>query len=158
MFNITISCISFSSFEKQIKVSPSNTIQNVKNKIKLETDIDIDKQVLYFGDQLLENERTLSDYKIEQNDLIRLVLMNPGGFEIYVKHQDKSTAIQVQSSYTIEKVKEKYNEKKGIPVCEQRYIYNGKELENRRLLSDYCIERSATIYLTFRLFGGAALP
>ncbi|CAB4431978.1 unnamed protein product [Rhizophagus irregularis] len=158
MFNITISCISFSSFEKQIKVSPSNTIQNVKNKIKLETDIDIDKQVLYFGDQLLENERTLSDYKIEQNDLIRLVLMNPGGFEIYVKHQDKSTAIQVQSSYTIEKVKEKYNEKKGIPVCEQRYIYNGKELENRRLLSDYCIERSATIHLVFRLFGGAALP
>jgi hypothetical protein len=58
--------------------------------------------------------------------------MNPGGFEIYVKSQDKSTAIQVQSSYTIEKVKEKYEEKTKVPVSEQRYIYklyNGKELE-----------------------------
>jgi hypothetical protein len=155
MFNITISCISSSSFDKQIKVDPSDTIQNVKHKIKLETNIDIDKQVLYSGDQRLENEKILRDYNIDQDDIIRLVLINPGGFEIYVKLQDKSTAIQVQSSYTIEKVKEKYEEKTKVPVNEQRYIYNGKELENCRLLSDYCIERSATIHLAFRLCGGA---
>ncbi|GBC09940.1 hypothetical protein RclHR1_09210009 [Rhizophagus clarus] len=156
MFDITISCISFSSFDKQIKVCPGDTIKEVKRKIKLETGIDIEKQVLHFEDRQLENEKTLSDYNIGQNDKIRLVLISPGGFEIYVKSQDKSTVIQVQSSYTVEKVKEKYEEKTRIPVNEQRYIYNGKELENRRILSDYCIERSATIHLVFRLFGGTA--
>lgn len=128
---------------------------NVKSK-KVDKNIDIDKQTLFFECQRLEDERTLRYYNIRQNDQIRLVLMNHGGFEIYVK-SDKSTAIQVQSSYTIENVKKKYEEKVGVPVSEQRYIYNGKELENCRLISDYNIKESATIQLAYRLCGGALL-
>lgn len=146
--------IDFVRFETRINVDSHNTIQQVKHKIKDNNNIDVDKQELYLGDQKLENEKTLSDYNIGQNDPIRIVLIKPGGFEIYVRLNDRSIALQVKSSYTIEEVKKKYYEKRKIPVNEQRYIYGGKQLEDRRILSDYNIKGSETIHLTLRLSGG----
>jgi len=152
MFNISID---FFSFKTQIDVDFSDTIQQVKHKIQEKHDINVDKQYLFLGDRRLENQRTLNYYDIKENDQIRLVRINPGkNIEIYIKFDYKSTRLQVQSSYTIGEVKEKYREMTGVPVIEQRYIYNGKELDNRRYLSEYLIVGSETLQLVYRLKGG----
>lgn len=141
-------------FKTKVKVSSSDTVQQVKYKIKEAHEIDVNEQELFLGSEKLENEKTLASYQIETNETVRLVQNLTGGFQIFVSISGKSVSLQVQSSYTIQKVKEEFEKKEGMPAAEQRYIHNGKELENNRVLSDYNIKDADTLHLVMRLPGG----
>lgn len=56
-----------------LDVEPSDTIENVKAKVQDFAGIDPASQYLYFGGQLLEDGRTLSDYNILRNSTLPLV-------------------------------------------------------------------------------------
>ena len=45
-------------------------------------------------------------------------------------------------------------DKEGVPVARTRLIYGGKELQDERCLSDYNIQRAATLNMCLRLLGG----
>src|SRR4051812_40420216 len=107
--------IILSNFESttKVEVNPNDTIQQIKQKIKEIHDIDVDEQELYFGNQKLNAEKNLSEYNIENNERIRLVQLSSSGFQIYI-HNNRSIAIQVRHSYTIEKVKELYQDRMGF--------------------------------------------
>ncbi|RGB29506.1 polyubiquitin precursor [Rhizophagus diaphanus] len=139
----------------RIEVNSYDTILQVKNKIKALHDIDVNKQLLHLGNQRLENEGTINDYNIKENDQIRLTLIIAGGFQIFVEDLDgRTTSLQVQSSYTIKKVKELYYERNGLEVGKQRYIFGGQPLLDDRTLSSYNIMARKTINLVYRLVGG----
>ena len=78
----------------------------------------------------------------------------PSG-QIFIKTLTGQTiAIDYRADLTIAELKNEVSSREGVPVQQQRLIFQGKQLENDYALNHYNIQPTNTIHLVLHVKGG----
>lgn len=138
-------------------------------------------RLVYNGRCLLDGGRTLREYGIGDCSMIQLECCSlKGGMMIKVKTlTGKEIEIDIEPSDTVERIKERVEEKEGIPPVQQRYVvvllfhqasinvwivsrdvYNcrlifaGKQMNDDKMAKEYHVEGGSVLHLVLALRGG----
>ncbi len=142
----------FTGMKITLNIQPETSIKNVKVELQKREGIPVEKQRLHFGGQQLKDDRTLRDYSIKIESTLYLRLKGQcGNMPIYViMPTGTMTIFDVFPSDNVENIKEEIYEKDGISPDQQHLIFNGKELEDGRTLSECNIEKGSMLQLVLR--------
>ena len=66
----------------------------------------------------------------------------------------KEIEIDIEPTDTTERIKERVEEKEGIPPVQQRLIFAGKQMGEGKTAKDYNIEGGTVLHLVLALRGG----
>ncbi|GAM22387.1 hypothetical protein SAMD00019534_055620 [Acytostelium subglobosum LB1] len=66
----------------------------------------------------------------------------------------KEIEIDIDPTDKIQRIKERVEEKEGIPPSQQRLIFGGKQMGDEKTAKDYSIEGGSVLHLVLALRGG----
>lgn len=144
-----------------LSVHPTDTISEVEFILQRKEGIFLDRECLFFGDKPLTMQRgecELSSYNIQKGSTLHLAYPGRHGpFTVIVKHFTGKTIDLVDSfsSDTIQDLKEKIQDKEGIPPDQQLVMFHSSMMKNDHTLLDCGIDEWSRVHLLLRLRGGS---
>ena len=134
-----------------LNIEPSETIENVKSLIETLEGVPKEHQRLIAG-KYLKNNKTISDYKIQNLATIYMSLILRSSMQIIIKTFSSKTILNVNPFEPIANIKNQIEDNKGIKIKNQRLLFHGKDLEDEKTLNDYNINSGAIINLVYKPF------
>jgi ubiquitin len=129
----------------QFKVKLLDTVESVKEKIKVIEGIQENELVLSFNGNRLKKGSRLDDYNIKEDSLLKMSYPFNNG-QIYINTPIGTTfRLNVDGLDTIEKVKEKLYNKEGIPKSKWFLNFEGENLESNKTMDYYDIENRSVL-------------
>ena len=135
-----------------LEVEPSDTIEDVKIIIQYKEGIPIDQQMLMSGRESLKASHTLSDYNIQEESTLDLLVKSKSSngkieIDINVNCYEKTITLRVAYSNTVENVKTMINKKEHISPDQQMLAFNGRILQNKFTVYESNIVHKSTLNL-----------
>ena len=140
---------------KKIKFEELNItykVEYIKFKIEKKLNIHISEQRLFYKNQELENDKPLTYYNIcnEFDPTLDLFIGPKNGILIYIKFlPEEILKFSFLPSTKIGFIKEKIYERVFFLPETQILLFNNKELNNNKNLSDYYITNKSTLKVNF---------
>ena len=66
----------------------------------------------------------------------------------------KEIEIDIEAADKVQRIKERVEEKEGIPPAQQRLIFGGKQMSDEKTAAEYNIEGGSVLHLVLALRGG----
>jgi len=66
----------------------------------------------------------------------------------------KEIEIDIEPLDKVERIKERVEEKEGIPPPQQRLIFSGKQMNDEKTAADYKVQGGSVLHLVLALRGG----
>lgn len=102
-------------------------------------------------DHYLKYDSTLLENKIKNNMTFEFKVYGIGGDYFIKTLTGKTLVLKLKPSDTIEDVKVKIQDEEGVPIEQNRLIYNGKQLEDIRTIKEYEIPKESTLHMVLKL-------
>ncbi|KAK0423675.1 hypothetical protein QR680_008270 [Steinernema hermaphroditum] len=100
----------------------------------------------------------MQKFTLTSSDKIRFVslsLIPPSKMLIKVKTlTGKEVELDIEHNERVSRLKEKIEEKEGIPPAQQRLIFSGKQMNDDKGVDEYRIAAGSVLHLVLALRGG----
>ena len=140
-----------------LEVDFSETIFNIKKKFsEKDLKLAIKNQKLVYNNIELEDNKSLKEYNINNEEIFDILYKSDNKFQIRVSTlTGKMIPINADFFDTIKDIKDELYKKEGILQSVKIFIFAGKKLEDEHTLADYGINAESVIHLVLRLRGHA---
>ena len=117
-----------------LEVESTDSIEIIKNKIQDKEGIPPDQMIIFYKGKILEDNRNLCDYYIQNEETIQMMLKIRGHTyrTIYIKNGDKTTTLKVCFCYPVHHLKGLIYKETGIKPQVQKLSFEGKVFDKEK--------------------------
>ncbi|XP_041792761.1 ubiquitin-like protein ISG15 [Chelmon rostratus] len=144
---------------RTLRLNPQDTVRDLKLLIQTKLGFPPQTQKLVFVNgqmtPLSDDSKPVTSYGLQSGSQVSLLITQPATIQVFVKNEKgQVNTYDIKPDETVGNLKSRVQCREGVAVSQQRLVYQSKEMEDGRRLSDYNVEALSTINLLLRLRGG----